>query len=160
MTWSIHRGVIVAFLVVAASACDSNKNATPKDAKVLEWTLAKTTRASMKDATLTNKATKDLVINDAATGVKLSLKLETATAKFNEGGKDVEHDAIVGLTATATNPNEFTLVDRGCDGPNHQLAAPGAAPRAMILDCRIKADKPKFDGFVSFQLLGDGTLLP
>ncbi|MDB5220307.1 MAG: hypothetical protein JWO86_8234 [Myxococcaceae bacterium] len=149
----------LAALAIFAMACNSNKNATATGAKVLEWSLAKTTRPSMKDAALSNRAKNQAQITDGATGVKLSVEIETATAKFKEDGKDVEHDAVVGVTATATSPNAFTLVDRGCSGPHYELAEPGGG-HAMILNCTIKADKPRYDGVISFQLRGDGTVVP
>lgn len=152
--------VLAVLAVACAAACNKNANPTPAGVTVLEWTLARSDRASMKDATLSNKQTKDLDYVDEDTGAKVKLHVETAIAKFKEDGKDVEHDTVSAIAATVVDGKDFTFADHGCHGPNYPLSAPGSAPRTMMLDCSIGLKKPRYDGGIFFQMIGDGTILP
>ena len=149
-------------LVLAILGCsNSNKNATPKGTKVIDWDASKSDREAFKTASFDGKKPADQMIDvkACADAIKLQLHYETATAKYQEAGTAVEIAAFASLTATVVDGKDFTLSASKCDGPNYDLGAPGQAPSYTILDCHFKATKPNNECAPMFQIKGDGTIL-
>ena len=142
-------------VLFAVTACTKhNSNPTPAGTVVLDWKLAQADREPIRAAKTTDVQTKDveyIAHPTDDTNVKLQVHLETATVAFEEAGSQVTHRAPIALVVKVVDGNDFTIGNGKCGGPNYQLAAPGEAPRDMLMDCRFKATKPSFDvGFMIF----------
>ncbi|MCB9578289.1 MAG: hypothetical protein H6717_14790 [Polyangiaceae bacterium] len=156
------RPTIVILVAILTPACSkSGPTPTTKGSSVLSWKLADSDRVAIRSAVTSNASTKHVsyVAHPTSdTSVALALDVETATVAFKEDGKDVTHTAPIKLEAKASDPAGFALGPASCKGPHYQLAAPGAAPRAMVLTCYVHARRSQGD--VGFQLYvyGDGTI--
>lgn len=149
-------------LVAGLAACNANKDATPSGTNVLDWDASKTTRPAFKTATFDGKQVKDQSMTFAVADidqVKLKVHLETATAKYQEGDSAMQLAAVTAIRATVEDGKDYTFSAGRCTGPNYDLTAPGQPSSYTILDCQIAARKPHIQGFVSFQMKGDGTIL-
>ncbi len=139
-----------------------NKNATPAGTKVLDWSIANSDRAAIKTATVDARKTSDRVetFTIANEDVKLKLHIETGTAKYEEGGKPMQVSSVTAVTASVEDGKDYTFTAGACRGPNYATLTPGTAPGDTVLDCLIHADKPKYQMLVTFQMKGDGSLVP
>lgn len=155
------RTLPMAFLVALSVAGCKNKDATASGASVLAWDTGKSTRASFAKVVVGARRAKDVTLVAhpfEGAAIKLRAHVETADVTFEEDGKPQKFDAPVSIAVTVDDANDFTLGGGKCDGPDFQLAAPGAAPKEMIVQCRIKATKPNADVGVSFEVWGDGKV--
>ncbi len=138
-----------------------NENPTPAGATILSWELSQSDRESMRSAKLADVKVQDLEYTAHPTddsSVKVKVHLETATVVFVEAGSENTHSSPTKLSLTLVDGADYTL-DRGkCMGPHYKLAAPGEAPREMILHCIVKATKPNADVSFSFYAYGDGRI--
>lgn len=62
--------------------------------------------------------------------------------------------------ASVEDGKDYTFTAGTCRGPDYATVTPGAAPGDAVLDCLIHADKPRYQMLVTFQMKGDGSLLP
>lgn len=150
------------WIAVALVACSKkNENPTKAGASILAWELkdaeresiraAKTSDAKVADVDYTAKLTDD-------SRVKVKVHLETATVVFAEGGQEVTHASPIKLGVTLVDGADYTLAPGKCMGPDYKLAAPGEAPRDMILLCTVKATKPNTEASFMIYAYGDGTI--
>ncbi len=148
-------------VTLTASGC-GNKNATPAGTKVLDWSIANSDRAAIKTATVDARKTSDRVATFtlANEDVKLKLHIESGTAKYEEGGKPMQVSSVTAVTASVEDGKDYTFTAGTCRGPDYATITPGAAPGDAVLDCLIHADKPRYQMLVTFQMKGDGSLLP
>jgi hypothetical protein len=140
------------FAIVACSK--SNSNPTPAGATVLDWKLALADRPAMHAATTTDVQAKDIAYDAHPTDdttVKLQIHLETASVTFEETGVKVTRRSPIALVVKVVDGNDFTIGNGKCGGPNYPLTAPGDVPNEMLMDCRFKATKPRFEvGFMIY----------
>jgi hypothetical protein len=152
---------IVVLALVVVGCHRSNPNPTAPGTTVLAWELAQSDRETIRSAKLSESTSKDLdyVAHPTDdTTVKVAIHLETATTVFSEAGEEVNHRAPVKLSVKLVDGADFTLGNGTCMGPHYKLAAPGAAPRDMILHCIVKAKKPSYDVSFTIYAYGDGTI--
>ena len=143
-------------LLLVAACSKNNPDATLVGTQILDWQLAQSDRETIRQAAASSVKAQDIdyVAHPTDdTEVKLKVHLETATVKFEEGGRQVTHTAPIKLSVVVVDNGNFTLKlsDRNCAGPHYQLAAPGDAPDEMLMDCYFHAKKPNYDvGFFIF----------
>jgi hypothetical protein len=150
-------------LIAGLAACNANKDATPSGTNVLDWDTSKTTRPAFKTAAFDGKQVKDQSMTFAIAEidqVKLKVHVETATAKYQEDGNAMQLAAVTAISATVEDGKDYTFSAGKCTGPNYDLASADQRASYTILDCQIAARKPHIQGFVFFQMKGDGTILP
>jgi hypothetical protein len=152
MGWTTRAG-----LLVAQIACGPRTNPTPKETKILDWSLAQSDRDSIRSASLTDKAAHDVEYVDAETGVTLALHIETARAAYTEAGKAMTLPAVTALTATVVDARDLILAKPSCRGLFYDMAIP---PTTTILECMLRAQRPSYDHIVFMQLDGSGMLVP
>ena len=156
------KTAIAASICLTALSCSkSNPNPTPNGTTVSSWELARSDRAAIRGARTSDAATKKLAYvahPTDDTAVELALELETATVVFEEDGKEVTHAAPIKLRVDVVDNGDFTIGEGKCMGPHYALAAPGQAPRDMILHCVFKATKPSYDVSFTIYAYGDGRI--
>lgn len=156
-----HLPLLALFAVGAAGCSKKNENPTAAGTSILAWELAQSERASIRTA-----KTSDVKVQEVDytahptedTAVKVKVHLETATVVFEEDGKEVTHTAPIKLGLTLVDGADYTLDDGRCMGPNYKLAAPGEAPRDMLLHCTVNATKPNAQVNITIYAYGDGTI--
>lgn len=158
----ISRIAAIASLCALVAGCSkSNPDATPNGTTVLSWTLDQSDRASIRSAKQSERSVKDIDYVAKPTDdteIKLAVHLETATVVFAEDEAEVTHTAPIKLEVKVSDNGDYTLHDGKCMGPNYELAAPGEAPRDMILHCVVKARKPGADVGFTLYAYGDGRI--
>lgn len=153
-----HITLALAFLVACSS--DANPEATKPGATVLEWELADSDRESVRAAKIgdveVSEHAFDGEVSPEGVKVKVNVHLETATVEFEEDGKLVTHAAPVRLKIEAVDAAGFTLSPLRCMGPHYTLDLPPA--HDMILQCYVKATKPRWDVSFVVYAYGDGRI--
>lgn len=155
------RRIASALFVAALVACssDANPDATKPGATVFEWQLADSDRASIVAAKISEvEAAQHFYEGVLPNGdkVKVSARLETATVEFEEDGELVTHAAPVKLTLEAVDAAGYTLSLTRCMGPHYTMDLPPA--HDMILQCYVKATKPRTDLSFVIYAYGDGRV--
>lgn len=149
-------------LALAVLGCQpSNPNPTAAGTTILSWELAQSDRETIRSAKLSETTVKDFDYEAHPTDdttVVVAVHLETATTVFTEAGEQVTHRTPVKLSLKLVGGADFTLGNGRCMGPHYKLAAPGEAPRDMILHCIVKAKKPRYDVSFTIYAYGDGTI--
>jgi hypothetical protein len=144
-----------------AGCTKKNENPTPSGANILAWDLSQAERESVRAAKTSDVNVQDIDYTahpTEDTSVKVKIHLETATIVFNEGGGERTHSSPIKIGMTLVDGADYTL-DRGkCMGPHYKLAAPGEAPRDMILHCIVKATKPNAQVSFTIYAYGDGKI--
>ena len=157
--WGMKLLWVCLFAVVACTK--SNANPTPAGTTVLDWKLALADREPMRAAKTTDVQAKDieyLAHPTDDTTVKLAIHLETATVAFEETGKQVTRRSPIALVVKVVDGDDFTIGNGKCGGPNYPLTAPGDVPNDMLMDCRFKATKPRFDVGFMIYAYSDGRI--
>lgn len=155
--------VTLTFLFVALSlcACPKKPEGTAAGTRVIDWKLAQSDRESIRGATTAEVAKKDVPFTAHPTPdstVVLALHLEVATVTFTEDGKPATHTAAISVSADVTENGGYSFGTPQCAGPHYQLAAPGEAPREMMLMCNVRVKKSDADVLISFTVRGDGKV--
>ena len=147
-------------LVVLVACTQKNTNPTPAGTTILSWDLTQSDREAMRSAKLGDVKVKDIDYTAMAadTPVNVKLHVETATVVFTEGGAERTHTSPTKMQITLADGKDFTFSGGRCMGPHYKLAAPGDAPRDMILHCTVKATKPSYDVSLTIFAYGDGTI--
>lgn len=145
-------------LVLVLSACPKKAEGTAAGTRVIDWKLAQSDRESIRSATTAEVVKKEVPFTSHPTKdstVVLTLRLETATVTFTEDGKPTTHTAPISVSADVVEGGGYTFGATQCSGPHYQLAAPGEAPREMLLQCSVRVKKSDADVLVSFTARGD-----
>lgn len=151
---------LVAFLCLVGCT-KKNEHPTPAGASILAWDLSQAYRVSIRSAKTSDVKIQDLDYTAHPTddsSVKVKVHLETATVVFTESGREVTHTSATRIELTLVDGADYTLGNGKCMGPHYKLAAPGDAPRDMILHCIVKATKPNDDVSFTIYAYGDGTI--
>ncbi len=151
------------FLWVAlclAGCTKKNENPTAAGASILSWDLSQAERVSIRTAKTSDVKVQDVEYIATAGGdpIKMKVHLETATVVFSEADAERTHASPIKLGVTVVDGADYTFSNAKCMGPDYKLAAPGEAPRDMILFCTVKAKKPNADVGFMIYAYGDGTI--
>ena len=152
---------LAALMLLWLPACSKNPSPTAVGATVLDWKLSQSDRVSIRSAKRSEPSKKSVAFTaepSKDTKVQLALDVELATVTFEEDGQQTTHTAPVALSGKVVDGADFTLGPAACQGPHYQLAAPGQAPREMVLMCTLRAKKPNVDALITVTLYGDGRV--